>query len=205
VESERFDRLSRVIGSDSSRRAIARVLTGLALGGSVGLLGRAEGEAAKSGTCLEACPTCQVCQQGKCKRKHRKKKCKPGLCVAGPDGGTCGNSVCKVCQGGACVNAANGSTCDNNPCKECQGGACANKANGTACNGTGQCLNGTCNTKPTCLGTGADCTQAMAASCCSGVCKGDNHCQNSGTGSPCLQTSDCITPAKCVGYICQPG
>lgn len=181
MDSRRFDQFTRIVGATSSRRIVSRFLGGLALSGSAALLGVGTGMAASSGTCKPACPTCQTCEKGKCKKKHGKKKCKPGTCIP----------------------VSNGTACGDNPCKTCQGGACVNAGNGTPCNGTGQCLNGTCNARPTCLSTGADCTPQTAASCCSGVCLGNNHCQNSQVGQPCLQTSDCITPSPCVGFICQ--
>lgn len=181
MDSRRFDQFTRIVGATSSRRAVSRLVGSLALGGSTILLSANASEAAKSGNCNPTCPACQACAKGKCKKKHGKKKCKPGTCVA----------------------ITNGTGCDSNPCKLCQNGACVNAADGSTCNGTGQCLNAVCNAKPTCLGTGADCTQQTAATCCSGVCRGDDHCQNSQDGQPCLQTSDCITPSQCVGFVCQ--
>lgn len=159
MENSRFDSLARIVGANSSRRAFAQIVGGLVIGGVATGAGLRSSEAAKSGKCKPSCPACQVCQNGKCKRKHGKKKCKAGTCLP--------------------------------------------VSNGSACNGTGQCLNGSCNAKPTCLGTGQDCTAGTASSCCSGVCRGDNHCQNSQVGQPCLQTSDCITPSQCVGFVCQ--
>ena len=91
------------------------------------------------------------------------------------------------------------------PCRIRKKGRCrGNKPDGTTCNGDGQCFAGNCNPKPACQGTGTDCTQGNPGVCCSGACRaGDNKCQNGGNGSPCLQTSDCITPSTCVAYICR--
>ena len=105
MDSRRFDQFARIIGATSSRRVVSRLIGGLALGGPAVLLGSAVGEAAKSGNCNPACAACQACAKGKCKKKHGKKKCKPGTCVAVTNGTACGNNPCKTCQGGACVNA----------------------------------------------------------------------------------------------------
>lgn len=181
MDNDQFDQLARIVGARPSRRAISRAVAGLTVGAPFALLGLAPVDARKSGKCIPACPVCQACQQGKCKKKHGKKKCKKGVCQP----------------------LADGAACANNPCQVCQGGTCVNKANATACNGTGQCINGTCIARPTCLGTGIACTQENPVVCCSGVCRNDNHCQNSGPGNPCLQTSDCITPAQCIGFVCK--
>lgn len=159
MDESRLDRIARVVGACTDRRGFTRILTVLIAGGVTASTGVGSSEASKSGKCKPACGACATCQPGKCKRKHGKKKCKPGTCTVLP--------------------------------------------NGTVCNGSGQCLNGTCNAQPTCLGTGQPCTAGQVNSCCSGVCRGDDHCQNSGNGQPCLQTSDCITPAKCIGFVCQ--
>lgn len=140
MDSDQFDRLSRIVGRASTRRTLSRALAGVAFGSGLVALPGAEADAKKK------CGPCRKKKHGKCK---------------GP------------------------------------------KPDNTACNGDGRCLAGTCIAHLNCLGTGIACTQGNPGACCSGVCRTDDHCQNSQDGQTCLIDADCITPSLCVGYQCR--
>jgi hypothetical protein len=182
MDDARFDTLARFMASRADRRVAAPALFGSVLG----LLTFTGADAAKSGNCTPACPECQSCDKGTCKRKKGKKRCRPGTCVPVGNGTGCGGDPCKACQNGNCASKGNGDSCENNPCKTCQNGACASKENGTACNGAGKCHNGTCNQPPNCLSAGASC---FGGNCCSGNC--EVTCFKSALGFPCRTEADC--------------
>jgi hypothetical protein len=179
MDDARFDSLAKTLASRSHRRLAARAL----LGSALGVLAFADAEAGRSGACRPACAECQSCDEGRCRRKKGKKRCKPG----------------------ACVQAGNGSGCQNNPCKECQNGECVDKANGTACNGPGKCFGGTCNQPPSCTSVGGSCN-LLSDSCCSGDCSAPigGTCQASSIGERCRTESDCGIIAFCnAQFRCQ--
>jgi hypothetical protein len=146
MDSDRFDRLARVLAATSTRRAITRSMAGLSLGGAL-LAAHGETEARH--------------------KRHKKKK------------------HCKPCQ------------------KRHHGKCKGTKPDGATCSGTGKCLAGRCNPRPTCLAVGADCTAETAGDCCSGVCLGNLACQISTEGEPCRENADCLTGRLCVAYVCR--
>ncbi|HEU5432097.1 MAG TPA: hypothetical protein VFU81_10565 [Thermomicrobiales bacterium] len=88
---------------------------------------------------------------------------------------------------------------------------CARQPNDASCKGTGRCLSGICNPKPTCLGFGADCTTNRDGCCCH-LCKSKSGvtytCLHDGAnaGDPCQSDDDCDNftfHLRCVGYVCQ--
>src|SRR5262245_31854845 len=74
------------------------------------------------------------------------------------------------------------------PCKQKKKGKCKKrKPNNTPCNGTGQCLNGTCNPQPTCEPAFA-LACVSGDECCSGACIGPfptSNCGQGAAGAPC--------------------
>jgi hypothetical protein len=140
VETERFDRLTRVLVTAPSRRALTRALFGLTLGGAAAVeLGR-NVEAKKCGSCKKK-------KKGKCKKK---------------------------------------------------------KPNDTACDGTGKCLNGTCNQPPVCE-PAFSIVCFDDSECCSNAYAGlfpNTQCSQGGGNTPCITNADCISNV-CVGFRCQ--
>ncbi len=108
-----------------------------------------------------------------------------------PDCGPCGQ-----CQPGKCKRKRGK--------KKCTPGKCDPVANGTSCHGTGLCLKGVCNARPTCAGFNASCIPE--GDCCGGACvyfdSDLNWCPTGPTGAQCLVDTDCES-ASCVGYRCQ--
>ncbi|HEU5434566.1 MAG TPA: hypothetical protein VFU81_23030 [Thermomicrobiales bacterium] len=82
---------------------------------------------------------------------------------------------------------------------------CKGKPDDAPFKGTGRCLLGVCNSKPTCLPTGADCS-TNPNSCCSTVCAtapNPTECEGGGgAGRPCLSGIDCFSKLQCLGYVC---
>jgi hypothetical protein len=124
MESERFDRLARVVSRGTSRRSTLRGLAQGALGlaGVSALVGN-EGALAKkkecngNGQCRKPNNPCKkaVCKHGKCRKKNQ------------PNGKNCGNE--QVCQNGQCRSACN---------PECTGGQICQQAV-CVCPESGQC------------------------------------------------------------------
>jgi hypothetical protein len=90
-------------------------------------------------------------------------------------------------------------------CKKKKKGKCKKKKpNDTACDGTGKCLNGTCNQPPDCLpGFAFACLDGNA--CCSGLCQGlfpTSQCSKGAKDTPCYNNVDC-TSNVCIGFRCQ--
>jgi hypothetical protein len=106
----------------------------------------------------------------------------PASPIRSRSGRRCG--VCQVCSGGGCVLA------DNVAC---------------GADGTGRCLLGVCNARPTCDQNGTECSTTCHTCCCSGECIGfpDGSCSQSTSGEPCDRNADCANN-NCVGYVCAP-
>jgi hypothetical protein len=101
MDADRFDALSRLLGSPTTRRGTLFAL----LSGALSLTGSVTPEAgwAASGRCRFPCGPCQSCKKGKCVRTSRGKRCKRGRCVPRSNGILCGNPVSGFCQDGSCV------------------------------------------------------------------------------------------------------
>jgi len=103
---------------------------------------------------------------------------------------------CATCQTGTCKRKQGK--------KKCKPGTCVPQADGTSCDGTGLCLNGMCNPRPTCAPWNASCIPD--GDCCSGACAyfdmALNFCMAGPAGRPCYENDDCEL-ASCVGYRCQ--
>lgn len=95
-------------------------------------------------------------------------------------------------------------TCD--PCvKRRRNGQCGETLrDGSTCNDTGQCYQGTCIARPTCVRALGSCTGVTA--CCSQSCAPIvNQCFYSGINQPCFENKDC-TPGQdlsCIAYRCR--
>ena len=177
MDRDRFDRLARALSAGRSRRRVAHLLGALAMAPLVDL-----GDAGAKK------------KKGKGKKKKKKTNQSPPAvrCTPNCAGKACGDDGC----GGSC------GTCGNVPCRDvCQGGACIS-ANDTPCNGSGRCLNGTCNPDPMCGAGGLDlCTMANPGFCCSNVCT-DDICAPGNPGDECRVRTDC-NGAGCIGFRCQ--
>jgi len=112
MEVERFDALSRFIGSRTSRRMAAGLV-------AAGLLGMTVPEAAATKCSkLQHCPECKRC------RRHR---CKPDTLATSCTGGTC--------QSGTCVPSCGDLFSPCGRASDCCSGSC----NCTDINGDGVC------------------------------------------------------------------
>ena len=79
MERDRFDALTPTLTTTGSRRGITRLLAGLTLGGSLGLLRLSQAEA----KCKKTCGPCKRCTKGKCKPKAAGTACAGGTCQRG--------------------------------------------------------------------------------------------------------------------------
>jgi hypothetical protein len=213
VDRTRFDALTRLIGTGSTRRTVLGLATALGLSS---LLAEAKKRRKKKKKC-KSCAICQQCKQGKCKGKA--------------DGSDCGGGA--TCQGGACTCPAGQKFCagscipdsqccpsdcdDGNTCTTgiCDQGTCIYMplADNSACgDGTGRCRDGTCYPPPTCSPRYGPC--ATVDDCCSA---GSTHvpttCPSEGpeahtcrgrsdSGQPCHDGTHCWSGANCIGYVC---
>jgi hypothetical protein len=187
VDADRFDALLRRWTGIRSRRAMARAVAGLVLGGAAVMFRGEDASAKRCGPC----------------RKKKKGRCKGSK----PNGSPCGG-VCQECRNGACLAKPDGTGCGT--CQECQDGACVTSPDNAGCDGGGRCFGGTCIAKPECAESLTTCTPATAGTCCSGSCvEFDlpvvgkvNLCGKGAAGSECVQNRDCDSDS-CVGYRCR--
>lgn len=158
MDIDRFDDLTRLLGSLSSRRATLHTLVAGALAGAVALQDR--GKAAACEPPGGRCTRTSQCCAGKCKKKGGKK----GRCAAG---GGCPAGQ-QPCDGGCipldqcCGGCPQGQTC----CSFAAGGQCLDLLNDH--DHCGHCTEG-CTTASICLHGG--CTKTCgAANACPGGC-----------------------------------
>ena len=106
---------------------------------------------------------------------------------------------------GPCATCAKGKCKKKNGKKKCKKGTCVPTPNDTICNGTGRCLNGTCNDLPVCAQFGAGCSTANPGTCCSDVCIVTGMmvaaCSFGAPGQECIAGTDCAS-GGCVGFRC---
>jgi hypothetical protein len=138
METERFDRLTRGLAADPSRRDLIRVLAGLALGGAAAAR-MADAEAKKCGPCKKKkkgkckkkkpndtpCETTGKCLNGTC---NQPPTCQPAFALACFDGGDCCSGACLgIFPNSNCGQGAQGTPCfTNNDCtsNSCIGFVC---------------------------------------------------------------------------------
>ena len=139
MDSIRFDRLSRLVATCTTRRTGFGVLTALAL------LGLAQ-TPTRAVPCTKPCPFCKRCEWVLKKTNTPKKRKKRQECVPKPlgtacPGGSCRFGICvcregyRPCRGG-CI--ANGLCCTDDDCPEgriCGSGGCACPAGTAPCGG----------------------------------------------------------------------
>jgi hypothetical protein len=103
---------------------------------------------------------------------------------------------CATCRPGTCKR--------KHGKKKCKPGTCAPRADNSSCDGTGLCLNGVCNPRPTCAPRNDNCIPD--GDCCSGTCAyfdlALNFCLAGPAGTPCHADDDCESES-CVGYRCR--
>jgi hypothetical protein len=195
VEAERFDTLSRLIGSRTSRRkAVALAATGL--------LGIAAPEAA-AGRCSrrKSCPECKRCKKQRCKPDATQN----GAACTGVSGGTCEGGACclgllancsyakQCCQNDGKLACAPIGNLGQAQCCRPLGGACSTPGQWEECCGlaAGGSLV-TCGSENTCGGRGARCHRPDL--CASGVCCGigiiDSVC--CAAGQRCNENFSCV-------------
>jgi len=206
MDGSTFDTLTRSLHRGHSRRGLAGLLSGLALGGPLALLGQTEADAKR-------------------KKKKKKKKrptsttqtplvpgptCTPNCASkqCGPDG--CG-SVCGTCPltsqsctaAGQCACLSNQRTCPTGACVP-TGGCCSGNDCLNMDGDPGECEAGTCFYKPRCSQAGVRCTET-AIGCCGGcsTATGQSLCTNSSAGQSCYTTADCNSGLACVRFKCQ--
>jgi hypothetical protein len=184
VDADRFDALLRRWTGIGSRRAMARAVAGLVLGGTAVMSLGEDAPAKRCGPC----------------RKKKKGRCKGSK----PNGSPCGG-VCQECRNGACRAKPDGTSCGT--CQECRDGACVTSPDNASCNGSGRCLSGTCNAPPTCDPSLTECVPANAGACCSGICQpipvfNVDLCGKGVAGTECTLNRDCGS-GSCVGFRCR--
>jgi hypothetical protein len=204
LDDHRFDALARALSAPHSRRALGTILAAVML-----LRGLAPDDAAarKSGACQPACTECTTCTTGKCKRKHGKKKCKPGTCAPIADGAACSGG--RTCQGGRCGCSDGTIVCGQSccpPAQLCQAGACV------CASGTPLCGQACCRADQVCQGGTCGCPagQEACGGACVPACLAGDQARNPVTCGCCLVTGeDCvnggmipINDAKCCSGVC---
>jgi hypothetical protein len=213
MEQERFDRMVRLFGRATTRRAGIGTLAALA----AGALGRspeqADAKPGKAGPCGNGSQKANQCKKDSdCCTGY----CNKGVCRYVPLGGKC--SATRKCRGKAvCVNgkcARSAPVCDATTCPQgcCNGTTCVPYASQTdgACGTAGAacgackvgeaCESGVC--AASCIEEGAACT--VGQTCCLGGCSSldGNKCCSSVEG-PCTTQAGCCQPnggtAFCLG------
>jgi hypothetical protein len=141
-----------------------------------GALGLLGSQTEQAAAKKKPCAPCKKRKKGKCKKKR-------------PDGTACPGGWC---QGGRCVAAAP-------PPPSCQG-----QPDGTPCNGTGRCLLGRCNSRPTCTTFRNTTGCTVAPTPCCGTCETEVpfSCLPGAAGQSCYESADCSAGLQCVGYVC---
>ena len=89
MDANRFDSIARLLVARKSRRRALGSVLAAALAISTWRPDHAF--ARKSGRCNPACPECQNCLLGRCKKRKGTKKCKRGKCQPAADGVPCGS------------------------------------------------------------------------------------------------------------------
>jgi hypothetical protein len=207
MDSARFDRLTRVIGTLSTRRAALGLLSALGLAGALADDGDAKKKRKK---CKKKCGPCRKCKKGKCKPKPDGADCGGGAtcqsgecvcpteCCADSD---CG-SDCAVCDSGQCVSTCpDGQVCQGDTCvascptgqKECNG----------VCIPENQCCGG-CPAGQTCCTNVVECKDTrndpdFCGGCANHQCPGGAFCANGACSVQCNTIGDvCFQPdCKC--------
>lgn len=155
MDGSAFDDLTKTLTEPRSRRDAHRLVSGLAVGGLLALVGVAEGTARKK---KKPCPPCKKRKKGKCKvRLPEGTSC---IDTAGQDG---------TCQEGRCVpspTCSDGMKNGNESDVDC-GGSCGRCPNSKRCTGANDCASaycasGTCEFCPT---HNAACGTAGATTC----------------------------------------
>jgi hypothetical protein len=159
MDEDRFDALSRIIGTPGSRRRAVAT----ALGGVLILLGLADPDDAPA---RKKCPSCKRRKHGRCKKK------KPDGAVC--PGGKCEGGRCVVVPPPPCQGKADGTSCGG--IQQCSGGVCATPpgCRNLICLSPIQCCSGFCNPSPqdTCALSNSGQSCSVAADCSSGNCVG---------------------------------
>lgn len=177
MEGRRFDRWTRTLAANRSRRGLLRGLVGTAVA-SVFAAGVEEAEAA-----------------GGCQR------CRKGTCTPRTDGTLCGN--CGVCASGVCV--ANASRCGS--CKSCNATTfhCDSRPDDTACGDCGTCHGGRCRANKDKCAHCASCKADGGNYTCKSRCTHGDRCCEDGrcvAANECCTDKDCPECAKCAGGTC---
>jgi hypothetical protein len=172
VNPDRFDTLTRTVGTTRSRRAALGTL----LAGTLDLLDLVETSA------KQACPPCM-------KRKHGKCKATKHLNDTACSGGTCRDGRClptedqpRTCPLGKCSRKKScGPGC---ACLAIGGGTHRCLALGT-CSGRGRCEWGTCGADCTCVNPGGSKARCVSTAGC--------------PEEQCTADADCGSACRCVG------
>lgn len=180
MDGSTFDRLTKTLMESRSRRGLSQLLGGLAVGGSLALLGAPESTAKKK-------PKVTLCHNGqtisvskKAKKAHLKHGDTLGACPPGP---TCTDGV------------KNGTETDI----DCGGGTCPPCGTDKACQAARDCASGVC-TNQVC----------QAATCTDGLMNGSESdidcggsCPKCVSGKACRGHTDCVS-GECQNQVCEP-
>jgi hypothetical protein len=188
VDSERFDRLARLISNGSRRQVVSAGLAGAAT--LAGLVTAPETSAKRKKVQVEGPCGNGSARQNRCKRDgqcctgycRRKKHQKHGRCRCRKLNQTCRNDQ------SCCDNAGQPMSCVVGTCQPAttcvgQGGACG--AGAACCTGL-ECQAGTCQETVLCVPLGGACTAGgdacctdpgADATCTSGICRDPGYCE----------------------------
>jgi hypothetical protein len=213
MDQERFDRISRLFGRATTRRAGIGTLAALAAAALGRSVEQADAKPGKAGPCGNGSPKANQCKKDSdCCTGY----CNKGVCRYVPLGGKC--SATRKCRGKAvCVNgkcARSAPACDATTCPQgcCNGTTCVPYASQTdgACGTAGAacgackvgeaCESGVC--AASCIEEGAACTVGQTT-CCVGGCSSldGNKCCSPPNG-PCTTNAGCCgSGALCYGQL----
>jgi hypothetical protein len=211
MDSAHFEVLSRLMSDGTTRRTIARLVRGLALGWPFALRGPADAIARKN----------RKKKKKKCKGGKKKcgKKCVPSTtCCSNSDcsGGTCVSGVCICLSGlqpclGTCISAdaccIDGAQNGDETDVDCGGGDCPRCANGKLCESRDDCASAYCPlTVPQvcreCSSSPNNCDSDDDGFCvCDTTVQGQKVCdKNLPLEDPVADCAECPSGTNCVAF-----
>lgn len=220
MDQDRFDQLTRVVASSSSRRSLIRAAIGSAAGAVLAAIGVRPAEAdvrscvqCRRGVCTPVrngtrCGQCGTCTNGFCAMDRSScgtcQYCETADMTCRPtprdEGEPCGS--CGTCEGGTCKR--NADACDED-CERCKGNPRSGFSCASRCSGDKKCCpGGRCIAPDDCCEGQHRCADDT---CCFEDCCGSTCCdpgtQQCCGGLCCSKEATCINDALCcLGQEC---
>jgi hypothetical protein len=214
MDNARFDRLTVLLGTASTRRAGLGFLAALGLGS--GLVDRAEAKKKHRKKCKKKkCGACQKCKKGKCTPQPDGTACgggaacSAGQCICPTE--CCADTdcdACAACDSGQCVSTCpDGQFCQDDTCiVKCPSGQ---KACQGICIPDNQCCPA-CPSNQVCCTNVVECKDVrndddFCGQCANGQCPGGAFCANGACGLTCNTVGEvCFAPDCLCGSRVDP-